>query len=1044
MVCINFPCPPNCVCRGQSTDPRKFRAASLNIGSLNQKEAEVVETLTRRRIDICSIQEHRLAGGTEDNQARVIAGKDSKYKLYWSGCQQGTGGVGILLAEKWVDKVYSVERFTDRIMLLRLIIGSVIFSFFSLYAPQAGLPEAQKESFYDQLQAATLTVPSAEMTFHLGDWNGHVGAAAGGYENVHGGRGYGERNTEGERILEFATANDLLIGNTLFIKRESHLVTYQSGAAKTQVDYALYSRKLRNAVTNVKVIPGEECASQHRLLVCDLRVQIPPAKQRKFLPRLRTWKLRDPVNITRLSETFRLKVATKVQHNRSPSAETAWSNLKTPLLEAVTEVCGFTRPHQRKRETWWWDDRVDAAIAEKRERFRAYNVLRVQGNPLEVEAAKDAYTAAKQVAKHIVEQAKSDAEAEVFKNLDPQGNDIYRIARQMDRTNQDIVGEKCIRNDNGDMAFSDKDKMKAWAEHYSRLLNVEFDWPSDLLPAVAPVAGPPPPVTAEKILDALGKMKTGKAAGPSGITAEMLKATGLDGVEMLRHLGEHIFNGDAIPTDWEESTILNLYKGKGDSLDRGNYRGLKLTEQPMKCLERVLYSAISSMVDIDGMQFGFMPGRGTIDAIFIVRQLQEKYHAAKKPLYFAFVDLEKAFDRVPRKVLWWAMRSLGVEEWAVRAVQSMYANARSRVRVNGQLSEEFEVKVGVHQGSVLSPLLFIMVLEALSREFRTGVPWELLYADDLVIIANSLEELIARFKAWKDGMEQKGLKVNIPKTVFMISGTGLDVLKDSGRYPCSVCREGVGANSIYCTGCARWVHKRCSGIRGRLIADPNYICPRCLGYARPVDRRPATEVTVDDSKMKVVGEFCYLGDMLSSGGGCTQAIIARCRVAWGKFKKLLPILTNKHLSLEARGRVFDACVRSALLHGSETWGPTVPDVQRLERADRAMVRWICGVKLSDRVPTTELYALLGLEEISSAVGTRRLRWYGHVCRSSGSIATVEKMEVKGNGGRGRPRKSWKECVRRDRKDRGMLNVDPTDRTLWRSAIYASRLLYTPP
>ena len=216
------------------------------------------------------------------------------------------------------------------------------------------------------------------MTFHLGDWNGHVGAAADGYENVHGGRGYGDRNTEGERILEFATANDLVIGNTLFIKRESHLVTFQSAGRKTQIDYVLYSRKLRNAVTNVKVIPGEECASQHRLLVCDLRVQIPPAKQKKFLPRLRTWKLRDPVNATRFSETFRMKVATKVQHYRSPSAETAWSNLKTPLLETATEVCGFTRPHQRKRETWWWDDSVEIAIAEKRERFKAYNVLRVQ------------------------------------------------------------------------------------------------------------------------------------------------------------------------------------------------------------------------------------------------------------------------------------------------------------------------------------------------------------------------------------------------------------------------------------------------------------------------------------------------------------------------------------------------------------------------------------------------------------------------------------------------------------------------------------------
>ena len=142
-------------------------------------------------------------------------------------------------------------------------------------------------------------------------------------------------------------------------------------------------------------------------------------------------------------------------------------------------------------------------------------------------------------------------------------------------------------------------------------------------------------------------------------------------------------------------------------------------------------------------QFGFVPGRGTTDAIFVVRQLQEKFQAANKRLYMAFVDLEKAFDRVLRKVIWWALRKL-VEEWIVRLVQGMYANARSRVRVGEWYSEEFEVKVGVHQGSVLSLLLFIIVLEALSREFRSGVPWEDLYADDLVIIAESLEECVRR------------------------------------------------------------------------------------------------------------------------------------------------------------------------------------------------------------------------------------------------------------------------------------------------------------
>ena len=108
----------------------------------------------------------------------------------------------------------------------------------------------------------------------------------------------------------------------------------------------------------------------------------------------------------------------------------------------------------------------------------------------------------------------------------------------------------------------------------------------------------------------------------------------------------------------------------------------------------------------------------------------------------AFVDLVKAIDRVPWKVIWWVLRRLGVEEWIVRLVQGMYANARSCVHVAEGYSEEFEVKVGVYQGLVLSPVLFIIVLEALSCEFHSEVPWEDLYADDLVIITESLKELL--------------------------------------------------------------------------------------------------------------------------------------------------------------------------------------------------------------------------------------------------------------------------------------------------------------
>ena len=108
----------------------------------------------------------------------------------------------------------------------------------------------------------------------------------------------------------------------------------------------------------------------------------------------------------------------------------------------------------------------------------------------------------------------------------------------------------------------------------------------------------------------------------------------------------------------------------------------------------------------------------------------------------AFLDLEKAFDHVPRKVIWWALRKLGVEKWMVQLVQGMFANVQSHVCVGDGYSDEFEVdEVGFHQGSVLSPLLFIIVLEALSCQFQSEVLWEDLYADDLVIIAELLRNV---------------------------------------------------------------------------------------------------------------------------------------------------------------------------------------------------------------------------------------------------------------------------------------------------------------
>ena len=132
-----------------------------------------------------------------------------------------------------------------------------------------------------------------------------------------------------------------------------------------------------------------------------------------------------------------------------------------------------------------------------------------------------------------------------------------------------------------------------------------------------------------------------------------------------------------------------------------------------------------------------------MDAIFIVRGVQEEYKKDKK-LYMCFVDMEKAFDRVPRKVMKWAMRKKGLSEVMVQAVMSLYDDAKTRVRVGSAYSEEFEVKVSVHQGPMLSPLLFAIVVDVITENAnaRSGVVNELLYADDLVLMSEAMQDLL--------------------------------------------------------------------------------------------------------------------------------------------------------------------------------------------------------------------------------------------------------------------------------------------------------------
>ena len=130
-------------------------------------------------------------------------------------------------------------------------------------------------------------------------------------------------------------------------------------------------------------------------------------------------------------------------------------------------------------------------------------------------------------------------------------------------------------------------------------------------------------------------------------------------------------------------------------------------------------------------------------------------------------------------------------EWVICAVKAIYENAKSCVRLNDQFSDKFNIKVGIHQHAVLSLLLFIIVMEALSREFKVGCPWELLYADDLVLMAETLENLKKKLTNWKENIKAKGLLVNVSKTKLVCSKRNLSIKSDPVKGPCSISCKGV-------------------------------------------------------------------------------------------------------------------------------------------------------------------------------------------------------------------------------------------------------------
>jgi len=253
-----------------------------------------------------------------------------------------------------------------------------------------------------------------------------------------------------------------------------------------------------------------------------------------------------------------------------------------------------------------------------------------------------------QSAKKVISSAKEKKQKECASDLNAaeHQNEIFRRAKQMVKERQDITASNCLKGVSGKVIVDEKGIKDSWKEYMEKLMNEANEWHHKISAEVK--EGPADCIRIGKVAAALKKMKRHKAPGLSGLTAEMIQTTEGIGTQWLLDLCNGIVKEGCIPEDWKASVVLPIYKGKGDLMECGSYRWIKLLEHAMKVVKRIFEHRIRQQTQVDDMQFGFMKGKGTTDAIFTVRQTQENFRVKAKKLHFGFVDLEKAFDRVPR------------------------------------------------------------------------------------------------------------------------------------------------------------------------------------------------------------------------------------------------------------------------------------------------------------------------------------------------------------------------------------------------------------
>ena len=306
-----------------------------------------------------------------------------------------------------------------------------------------------------------------------------------------------------------------------------------------------------------------------------------------------------------------------------------------------------------------------------------------------------------------------------------------------------------------------------------------------------------------------------------------------------------------------------------------------------------------------------------------------------------------------------------------------YQDCKTAVRTTEGLSREFEIGVDLHQGSALSPLLFAVIIDVLSEHLRAENLWELLFADDLAIMADSEEQLHERLLKWQECLEKYGLKMNVKKTETM-------VCSKNGE-------EQVNSRDMH------------------------------------------------GEKLKQVKSFKYLGSLINNKGGCEKEVQARVSASLMKWREVKTVLNDKRMPMRLKAKIYSTMVRPVMTYGSECWGLKKKDERKLNTTEMRMLRMMLGVSLKDKLGNEEVRRRTTVNSVETIVERSKLRWYGRLLRKNEKEVIRQAWEepIKGKRSRGRQLKRWKDGLRERLEELGLKEQDAQDRQKWRRGIVAT-------